>query len=32
VPLWRGEQSAREAAANAERAFETLRPQGEIFR
>jgi multiple sugar transport system substrate-binding protein len=31
-PLWRGEQSAREAASNAQRAFETLRPQGEVFR
>jgi multiple sugar transport system substrate-binding protein len=32
APLWRGEQSAKEAAANAQRAFETLRPQGELFR
>jgi multiple sugar transport system substrate-binding protein len=32
APLWRGEQSAREAAANAQRAFETFRAQGEIFR
>ncbi len=30
-PLWQGTQSAGEAAANAQRAFETLRPQGEIF-
>ena len=32
APLWRGEMSAREAAAGAQRAFEALRPQGEIFR
>jgi multiple sugar transport system substrate-binding protein len=31
APLWQGTQSAGEAAANAQRAFETLRPQGEIF-
>lgn len=32
TPLWRGEQSAREAAANAQRAFDTMRAQGEVFR
>lgn len=31
-PLWRGEQSAKDAAANAQRAFEALLPQGEVFR
>lgn len=31
-PLWRGEQSAREVAANAQRSFETFRAHGEIFR
>jgi multiple sugar transport system substrate-binding protein len=31
-PLWKGEKSAKEAAADAKRAAETLLPQGEFFR
>jgi hypothetical protein len=30
TPLWRGEVSAKDAATNAKRAFETLLPQGEL--
>ena len=32
APLWRGELSAKDAATNAKRAFESLLPQGELVR